>query len=771
LGDYIIMKLNAKIILSFGLTFSLILQSAYAETLHRLAHSKKLGAEVFVEQTGNSWCKEKITSNIKLKENSPLLKEKMPTFLHKVGLVVQKDCPPARTIEYKIYKNPGNTLVAKHIASSVDNWEIKKPEPQVTSLDDLPEPEPQSVSVPEKKSNIPVIEPVNLKYLTLLPGVIPDAQRVLSKTGGMTDYLKLRHCKTYQSVEKNEIKVSRLESEFGPEARDFLDSPPPEYALLELKRDLGHYNLEKGAFEFTPLKDYETFYLKRPDSYWGCRPQTNAFPKAIELYVEGGEFIRELPVSQDEAEKLIKRLRYRKVIVHATVKLTKWNEYSKGVKKASVESVLYALKISNERTGRDIYEFTNDWLQPQIDEKKEAIAKAEAIKRQKVREEQIRKQQEAAAKADRIKRGVEPIAMDGEVAWSHFKKLSSPKSDEYMVEGTDTRRPLHILAEAYYNEKDGSVQLQGGLFGLGSSKTEISYNYSYQGTPIKVVLQNGADFKSQKVPESIVHDVALTKQTNLVYRPDSYITFTARPVGFFDDPWKGGKGIVVHVASAEFELKFKRLKAKKKWGWKTEAISPEKPYLQKKDTRTARDLNVAGLHGGMEMDDVQELLEDKLQLNTAFDENLKTLKSSNQLNIRELLNGIQKVSPGKRYFKGTFVQTGKSLMGLGSPIYSLKQATLGQTATINEAEAIYKGLLEKFGEPDLKKDNPIGTVMTWGKRITNDRSNMSVGKEFNLPVCAVEAQLYEVENGIITILILTDELYLKETKVTSTTIY
>ncbi len=96
---------------------------------------------------------------------------------------------------------------------------------------------------------------------------------------------------------------------------------------------------------------------------------------------------------------------------------------------------------------------------------------------------------------------------------------------------------------------------------------------------------------------------------------------------------------------------------------------------------------------------------------------------------------------------------------------------MGQIASIEEKEAIVEGLIKKFGEPDLRKKKTNSQVFTWGKRVSNDRSKMPMGKDFKLPVAAVEAQLYNNGSSILTILILTDDLYLEKTEVTIQTVY
>ncbi|WP_319466211.1 DUF4852 domain-containing protein [uncultured Pseudodesulfovibrio sp.] len=740
---------------------ALIISSGFAHGAdwHRLAYSKKMGAEVFADQAGGSWCKDAVSVKVNLDDNSPLLKGGIEGFLIKVGTVITNDCSSATSARFDVFKNGGTTPMSSYTGTSSNGWTVTPLETKGKALDEIAVTPPKEAPAPSIKEES--IKPVQAEYLNLIQGVMPSSQSVLSNPDAIFDYLKLKHCKEYSSAKSNEIKLAKLGKSYTQEATAFLDKPSPEYITLSIRSKVGKYNLQKKAFPFQPLKEDATFSFDRPSS-WRC-PSNQTFPKKITLKINGGEFIQELPMSPDEAESLLKTLSYREVLITATLKIFRWDQYAGGNDDAVVHTILHSAKIINKRTGKAFYEFPHSWLGAKIEKKQAALMEAEKARQQQLEEEKTRKAQEAAARADRIERGVEPLVVNGNVALAHFNYLSSP-TDTHMVNGIDVRRPLAIEVSATYNKRNNSVA-------LGNTERQLQYQYKADnGERVNIVIQNWKEFVKQNVPQDVLAQIK-KKPQDILTLVNTRAGFMATPVGYKNDPWKGGKGVVVYVSETAYAVKVERPFQKSNWiNWSVKANSSKQKYVQKQDTRTARELDVAGLHGGMEIGDVQDILEDKLQLETRYNESTKVLKSPEELFVSDFFNK-DTITSGLRYFEGKFVQTGKSLMGLGSPVYSLKQATLKQTASIEEREAIIEGLVKKFGEPDLSVSRSDCVAFTWGKRITDDRSNIPTGKNLQLPVSAVEAQIYSNGKEVLTVLTLTDELYLKKTKITTKTVY
>jgi hypothetical protein len=763
MGDPVIMKSGGKIVCLAGLAVLLSCCLAYGATWHKLAYSKSMDAEVFVDSNGDDWCKTTVVGKVNLGQKSPLLQGGVDGFLQKVVTVLQKDCPSVSGVRFDIYRDEGKTLVSSYSLRSDNNWIAQKViEQRGKSLDEIPE-----VASPAAKPAHVAVESVNAEYLNLVHAVLAPAQEISLNDSTMVDYLKIIHCKDYHRVADNEIKLAKLEQHYMQEAQVFFDSATPKYLSVSFLVKLGQYDLNKGAFSFEPFKNMQSFSFERPLGLWGCRASSAVFPPKIVLNIRGGEFIKTLDVSPDKAEALIKTLPYRKALVLATVEVVGSTHYSDEINDASVDTILHSARVINERTEKMFYEFPNSWIGPKVAETQAAMAKAREERQKKIAEDLAKKEQERIALADRIERGVEPVEVDGAIAYAHYQKLSAP-TDSHVVDGVDTRRPLLLVVESM--NKDGFVQIGGSRFNT-QPPTEIVSSLNAKGKPpIRLIIQNWKDFVRQQVPQGLLSQAA--SQDQLFFSgPSSYVTLTVKPVGYMNDPWKGGNGLVVYASSAEYAIKSRAGELKT---WILQATTPPKDYVQRLDSRTARELDVAGLHGAMDVDDVRDTLEDKLNLATSFDENVKILKSPNKVFVSEFFNAGRPESSfasGEPYFEGYFVQTGKSLMGLGSPVYSLKQAVLGQTATAKEKDAIVEGLIKKFGEPDLQTGNSHTIVLTWGKRITDDRSHMPIGKEFRLPVSAVEAQIYHSEQGVFTVLILTDELYLKKTNVTTKTVY
>ncbi|MCP4024289.1 MAG: hypothetical protein GY729_20780, partial [Desulfobacteraceae bacterium] len=221
---------------------------AYGSSWHRLAYSKKLGADVFVYQAGDTWCKKTVSSKVNLNKTSPLLQGGMDSFLSKVVTLLQKECPSANSAKFEIFGEDGKTLISSYASSAKTKWLVQKVVPEAKSLDDLAESPKETASPTQKKPKKdkaestkvkpveikPVeaksaqLKPVEATFLSLLPIVMPDSQTVLSKPEALNDYLGVRYCKKYQQIKNNEIKLARLASDYKSEASAFFDAEPPE---------------------------------------------------------------------------------------------------------------------------------------------------------------------------------------------------------------------------------------------------------------------------------------------------------------------------------------------------------------------------------------------------------------------------------------------------------------------------------------------------------------------------------------------------------------
>eukprot|EP00831_Metopus_contortus_P079575 TRINITY_DN7946_c0_g1_i1.p1 TRINITY_DN7946_c0_g1~~TRINITY_DN7946_c0_g1_i1.p1 ORF type:complete len:789 (-),score=135.05 TRINITY_DN7946_c0_g1_i1:2656-5022(-) len=781
MGDTVAMRTSRAVILLAG-CFFVFSGFCHAAEWHRLAYSKKMGAEVFASQSQSGWCKDTVQIEVKLSADSPLLSNGLEAFLQKVGVVAAKDCNSLTAVQFSI-SDSSDAQVGQYTASAGNEWTAEKvvgaPTPrQLHDTAERPAEPPVSSFGGQGKS-------VEAKYLDLVAGVMPPSSIVFKRDGAVLDYIKLGNCEAYVKAKNDEFELAKLEHEFRDKAEAFLDVPKPEFIEVELNSKLGRYDFNKEAFQFQPFSPDENISVERKRN-WRCS-ENETFPKGIRINIRNGEVITSLSMTKEKAEQLLKQLRTdRQVILKVKLRPTAWHTYlvgSDGI--PQIDASLHSLIVLGYQDRKAFYEYPNSWLEPKISDLQAEKAKAEELRQQQLEKERVEKEQAAKAKAERIKAGIEPLELDGAVAMAHFKRLSSPElSDSFMLDGVDARRPLAFQVSADFQENVLKEVEKGNRVvilnqRMPRSGVPVLSIRSSQAGNISVEIQNNDDFKQIVVPEDVLaalHDDVSKEQAPL-QTIQIRIDYLAEPVGYRDDAWKGGNALVVHATKATYSLDLTGMwKTIKTYNWQVEATSPKKEFVQKKDERTARELSIIGLKGGMEQDDVKAIVENKLNLSLSFDENVKELSSSQTVpavegDILTALFAEGPFTPGQKAFKALFVQTGKSLMGLGSPIYSMKQAVLLQTASAQEKDAIIDGLKRKFGTPDLVMDGRGVLVFNWGKRISDDRSSMLVGKGLSRPVSALEAQIYSSDKGVITMLVLSDQLYTKKTNITTQTVF
>lgn len=746
--------------------------TAEAASWHRLAYSKKMGADVFVGPDGSDWCAKTVKSKVKLDSGSPLRSGGVKTFLGKVLTVIRNDCPEAAKADFSVVDADGEASLGNYVAESSSNWKVVKGgAPVIASASS------EKFSKTVRKDSALPKGPVKATYLGLVSGVLQGSASTVDSDDFVKDYIVMEHYQEFRRIRKNEIGIAKMMDKYREEAREFYHAAAPEYIELRIDGKLGKYDVKKEAFEFSPINKDAGYVLDRPSKWWNHR-MGEAFPKKIGINVFGGEAISRMGMAESRAEKLLKRLRYRRVDIVAVVKVVSHDTYP-GTSLPKYRTQLHSLKVLENGGKKVVYEYPASWVGAKVAKLREEKRRAQRERQKRLETERRRKEAEEAARQERIERGVEPIAASWDVVKAHYDKLRSGKNDSYMVNGVDTRRPLLIASESEYMGE--TVIFGDGLIPELLRDKEIAYVVtSDEGDErIKLKIQNWREFREKSVPEAIQSDLrallkeypnAFTKMgANALYKAKARLLLSS--VGYGDDPWKGGKTLVLHVDSAKYEAKLRRSSAKEYCQWEVKAEEPKKPYIQKRDRRTARQLDLAGLHGGMELEEVEDVLEERFGIKAEFDEQTKLLESTSPISLSEYNSFGDALPPGRRYFKGRFVKTGESLMGLGGPVYSLKQAMLRQTATKEEKEAIVDGLIKKFGEPDLRMVKGGVLVFNWGERITDDRSKMPSGKNISRPVSALEAQIHQSMRGVVTTLILTDELYLKKTKVETQTIY
>ncbi|WP_285907131.1 DUF4852 domain-containing protein [Pseudodesulfovibrio pelocollis] len=773
---------------------------SHAASWHKVAYSKKMGAEVFVDQGQASWCRETVEVKVLLDAGSPLETGGLEGFLQTACSVIARDCQAAVVANLNVFSRADETLFGSYTAAIQNEW---RPVKAVPSAHPAP---PASGEQPGPSEPVTAQEAKAVKadYINLVAGVMPATQDVLADEQAVIDYVKIKDCKAVQRAEKDEFALAKMKHDARAEAEAFLQSAKPEVVELTFPARLGEYDFDTSAFSFVPMPSGTTKKVGAEWSAW-C-PKNTTFPESIEVVIKGGEVIQHLAMPPDRAEALLKSMRGdRRVTVRATLRVEQWGQYSRNERTPPTITVVPdAVAVSIPKTGKPFFEYPSSWLEPRVaawQKKNEEMEREQRLRQKAAR---LRQEREKLAQAERIQAGTEPILATPEVVLAHFKKLSAPEASGTTINGVDVRRPLVFRATPQFEEGIASALASpmGEVAVLNQIEPEATAALVFNSDEgrIKVVVQNIKDFSTVVIPAEVVSGVkeglggsGTSSAPEMAARrtaserglgrllsgyypgPEIRLEYVAEPVGYAEDPWKGGKLLYVHAVKCVSHIKVADQSTEQTW--EAKASSKPQPFVQKRDERTARTLSIIGVNGGMESDKVKSIVTDRLKLPLAFDEHIKILASpdttpTTEKDILTLLYGGETVVPGQRDFRGYFVQTGKSLMGFGSPVYSLRQAVLKQTAAPQEKEAILDGLIARFGEPDLLLSDKRVSIFNWGRRISDDRSEMPIGKDFRRPVSALEAQVYSSEHGVLTVLILTDEeLYPVKADVTTQTVF
>ncbi|MBU4378190.1 MAG: DUF4852 domain-containing protein [Pseudodesulfovibrio sp.] len=735
---------------------------------------------MFVSQGQGNWCKETVEAKILLDAESPLLVEGLEDFLQTASAVIARDCEAVSKTRLRVFNRSGEGLVANYMASIQDEWRPVKADPSAMPVE-MASSEQAGHSEPARTQDTKAAKAVKADYINLVAGVMPPAQDVLADEQAIIDYVKTKDCEAVQRAERDEFALAKLKHDARAEAEAFLRSAKPELVELTFPARLGEYDFDKSAFPFAPMPTGTSKKVGAGWSLW-C-PKNTTFPESIQVSIKGGEVIQHLAMAPDAAESLLKSMRGdRQVTIRATLRVVQWGQYlRKDRTPPTVTTVPCAVTVSMPKTGEAFFEYPSSWLEPRVAAWQKENEEIEREQRLRQEAERLRQEREKQAQTERIMTGTEPILATSEIVLAHFKKLSDPKtSGATTVNGVDVRRPLLLQVTPQFKENVFKVlsttQDAVAVLNQGGASAGADIGFRSDEGRITVVVQNSRDFATVVIPADVLPGVKEgLGAARFPLAPTIQLSYVAEPVGYAQDPWKDGRLLYVHAVKCRYHIKM--MDQGNGQTWEVEASSKKQPFTQKKDDRTARTLSLIGVTGGMESDKVESLVAETLKLPLKFDEHVKILASpdttpSTQRDILALLYGGEAVVPGHRDFKGFFVQTGKSLMGFGSPVYSLRQAVLKQTAAPQEKEAILEGLVAKFGEPDLTLSERGLDVYNWGRRITDDRSGMPVGKELRRPVSALEAQVYSSETGVLTVLILTDgELYPVKANITTQTVF
>ena len=127
MGDYLIMRnnlmfLNIKVVLFI---FSIFLSNqAFSVELYQIAHSKKLGVEVLIEQGNDGWCNKQINIHFKTQKESFFQGNNTQNLIGKVIGIILSECPAVKETEIEGYVTSPLNKIYSATAALSDNWTL-----------------------------------------------------------------------------------------------------------------------------------------------------------------------------------------------------------------------------------------------------------------------------------------------------------------------------------------------------------------------------------------------------------------------------------------------------------------------------------------------------------------------------------------------------------------------------------------------------------------------------------------------------------------------
>jgi|GEM_PF-1828966 len=398
-----------------AVTCLLLLSSAvaYGSTSHRLAYSKKMGAEVYVTQVDGVWCQEAVEVKVNLESSSSLLNGGLENFLHKVSTVLQKDCGTINNVRFDVYRGDSKALISSYSSSAQKSWAIVKSEPnnkdeksvpessQATSSKGDKDSHPASSKVASQELKVASVENV---YGSGFEGLFVNYFRFNSDQLDRNDFrwwARDRFKDEYRKVRRQEFKLNSLIEKAKDDFTNTLNKWDENVVTLVAKSSIGKYDFDNGQFELQ--SSLEGWNLQNPYYYEDSFHRNTVGVFAVEI--EGADLLRDVVMKPALAEKFISKRtdKWNRVDRTVYVKINfeiDHSSYSISGNKISVKGRLHSGKVYNsKKLSTEVLSIENSQVETLLAEMKarqEAAAKAEEerIEKERIAAEEMRKEQE-----------------------------------------------------------------------------------------------------------------------------------------------------------------------------------------------------------------------------------------------------------------------------------------------------------------------------------------------------------------------------------------
>jgi hypothetical protein len=534
-------------------------------------------------------------------------------------------------------------------------------------------------------------------------------------------------------VETNEFKVKDfLESRKKHFMETIGKNSEEDLFNVFLQVPFGEYDSVKAEFLFRPIGPGSVIpksldEARRPPIGSGipesCATGSNQFPELINVKIVNPWVIDGVPLPPSDAEKIVARHvnRYsRNFLMSLDLKPISIGKAfrdegavgrnSSIVTEVEVMIVGGSVREDRQGTATTVFSFTQDYLQ-------ERTARHEAI--EKVKQEKLA----------RLHQGSIPLTPE---ALEAAIPTVTPASPEALPVLDLTKDLLRIkVGRSFSTDQNGKISL--GL------KQDVNF---FTDTKLpKLKFSNPDEYQSLTVPDEF--------KTSLEKNGIRTITHYLRPTGYVTDEWLGTY-LMMYVARVDLELDDGRV-------WTPVAAAPAVPHNPLSDVRTAREIDILGVRGGMDLDDVRKIVGKELNQTLVFDEKTRVLSSPKE--DCDFGFDVPKTKIGQKCFRAEFHETGRTIFF--SKKYGLARAFYTQVLDRPSVRQAFELLRTKHGEPVGKVQTSHATLhstvyhegVSWGKRLTTSRLGMN--SNLPIPVHALEVEAEGTSDSSFGLLTLT----------------
>ncbi|GLQ05407.1 DUF4852 domain-containing protein [Sneathiella chinensis] len=436
----------------------LVSPAASADTppTHVFAKSSKLGVSIEMDVRDGQWCRKDLSVTVRAKDPTFFEGETFPSFLPKVGQIIDRECPDAETATVTgLAENMAQPLFQGN-AKAADGWKpaatadapanmakasgtptvtatpdtsdtpkaSESPAPATTAIAD-PASTAEASGTSENDQDSPTMAALSprqreienfwntaepIKTLKLVRKFFGDNPALLANDGDIRNYARQWNCGRYRKTKDNEFDLRAYLDAAKADLQENLISTPI-YATYFYSEKFKSYDFGKEVFPVSFGGQFSAQYAP-PRLACNINASSGTYPQIFRQDALPSPIITELPLSRQKAETLVAQKKYgRKVYTHYLVRIDRIDlveansrahyNYRHGYGKLDLK--ILELKVyADEGRKQLLHTFTEEDINSRVvairlREEQERIAREKAAEEERAQQEKVQKEKELAA--------------------------------------------------------------------------------------------------------------------------------------------------------------------------------------------------------------------------------------------------------------------------------------------------------------------------------------------------------------------------------------